>query len=96
MHSGSGDMSDNEEDVLRCAHCKSSELDVLHPEELEEGDMVECEDCGEESFLWCGQLVDENEYDESVAESACAARDEGRAHGGGDDWSSPESFRHEF
>lgn len=85
------------EDALKCAHCQSTDLDVAFPEELEDGDMVECEECGEESFMWCGQLVDENEYDEAYAESACAARDEGRAHGGDEAFDyAPESFRPEF
>jgi len=61
-------------ELLTCAHCESTEVDVAYPEELEDGDEVECEACGEVSFVWNGALVDDNEYQESFAESAACRR----------------------
>ncbi len=74
-----------------CAHCGSTELDLLYPDELEAGDEIECEACGEMSYFLSGTFVDENEYHEA----SCEAR-ESSSRDYNDDWHAPESFRPEY
>jgi hypothetical protein len=93
-------MSDNEvtgDEELVCAYCREPhDLSEDDPNALDNGDSVYCDACGETSYMWNGELVDDNDLHEFQCDSRAAARTEEYAHGGRDDDFSPESFRSEW
>lgn len=68
------------EEPLKCPECKCG-CDLDPTTDLEDGDVVECMGCGEESYYWAGQLIDSDTYHENYCDSQAAERDEESAHG---------------
>lgn len=68
------------EQNLKCPECNCG-CDLSQTTDLEDGDVVECDGCGEEFYYWCGSLVDEDEYHEYSCDSVAAGRFEEMAYG---------------
>lgn len=62
----------------KCPFCKEV---IEVSKNLENEDRVECEACGEESYLWVGRLVDQDDLHEYRSDSIAAGQFEERAYG---------------
>ncbi len=69
--------------TLKCAHCgDADDLDLnIDPADMCDGMKVECFACGEESIVWQGELVTQDDYHEYVCDSQAARRYEDAAYG---------------
>jgi hypothetical protein len=72
-------MSTNEDTQVKCPHC-SYEFE-LNMDNWEDGDVVCCDNCGEDCHVWCNALVDADTYHENYCDSQAAARYEDAAYG---------------